>query len=380
MRVCILYDCLYPWTIGGAERWYRQIAEAHTAAGNEVTYLTLRQWDPGDEPNIPGVRVVAVGPRMALYVRGRRRILPALVFGMGVFWHLLRLGRRFDLVHGASFPFFSLLAAGMARPFGGYRIAIDWHEVWSRKYWRHYLGRMGDIGWCVQWLCAQMPQTAFSFSRLHEGRAEAMGLANVTLLEGEYDGGPVLLLDAAAPACVLFAGRMIPEKRVPLLVDALALLMRDDPHLHAELIGRGPQLDDVRRRIKIHGLEERIVLSGFVDPDYLEERQRQAAVIVQPSEREGYGMIVVEAAARGVPVVLIAGDDNAAVELINEGENGFVAPAATPESLAGAIALALANNLELRQKVRSWYDANRQRLSFEHSFKKIMARLSGVGQ
>src|SRR5262245_14907411 len=47
VRVCIVYDCLYPYTIGGAERWYRSLAERLAATGAEVTYLTLRQWEPG---------------------------------------------------------------------------------------------------------------------------------------------------------------------------------------------------------------------------------------------------------------------------------------------------------------------------------------------
>ena len=59
MQVCIVYDCLYPFTIGGAERWYRNVAEALASRGHDVTILTLRQWEPGDEPNIAGVDVAA---------------------------------------------------------------------------------------------------------------------------------------------------------------------------------------------------------------------------------------------------------------------------------------------------------------------------------
>src|SRR6202035_5701654 len=92
MRVCLVYDCLYPFTVGGAERWYRNLAERLAADGHKVTYLTLRQWDRGATPELDGVRVVAVGPRMALYTDDRRRILPPLVFGLGVLWHLLRHG------------------------------------------------------------------------------------------------------------------------------------------------------------------------------------------------------------------------------------------------------------------------------------------------
>src|SRR5690606_18453931 len=92
MRVAIIYDCLFPWTIGGAERWYRNLAEKLAEAGHKVTYLTLRQWDERDTPRLRGVNVVAVGPRLNLYSGGKRRIWPALRFGLGVFVHLLRHG------------------------------------------------------------------------------------------------------------------------------------------------------------------------------------------------------------------------------------------------------------------------------------------------
>lgn len=375
MRICLVYDCLYPWTIGGAERWYRQMAEAHASTGHAVTYLTMRQWDPGDAPALPGIEVVAVGPRMALYADGRRRIAPPIRFGLGVFWHLLRHGRRYDVVHTASFPFFSLLAAGLVRPLHGFRIAVDWHEVWTRAYWGHYLGKLGAVGWAIQRLCARVPQIGFSFSRLHKARAEALGVRAVTLLEGEYAGGAIAAQPPSTPPFVLYTGRMIPEKRVPLLVDALALLMRDDPVLRAELIGRGPELDAVRQRVALHGLADRIELPGFVDTPYLADRQSTAAVLVQPSEREGYGMVVVESAARGVPVVVIAGEDNAAVELVEDGENGFVATRAEAAELAGAIRKAIASGDALRSRTRQWFAMNHSRLSFGASFQRILERL-----
>src|SRR5207249_10286341 len=98
MRICVVYDCLFPYTVGGGERWYRNLAERLAAEGHQVTYLTLRQWARGELPDAgPGVEVVAAGPRMRLYTGdGRRRILPPLVFGAGVLWHMLRRGRRYE--------------------------------------------------------------------------------------------------------------------------------------------------------------------------------------------------------------------------------------------------------------------------------------------
>ena len=63
----------------------------------------------------------------------------------------------------------------------------------------------------------------------------------------------------------------------------------------------------------------------------------RAMCMVLPSRREGYGLVVIEAAARGTPSVVVEGPDNAAVELIEEGVNGVVAASASAEDLAAAI-------------------------------------------
>ena len=152
MRICLVYDCLFPYTVGGAERWYRRLGERLAADGHDVTYLTLRQWKRGESADVAGVNVRAVGPRMGLYAGpGQRRILPPLVFGFGVLWHLARHGRRYEVVHTCSFPYFSLLAIALLAPVHGYRVVVDWFEVWSRSYWRSYLGRWGgDVGLLIQ--------------------------------------------------------------------------------------------------------------------------------------------------------------------------------------------------------------------------------------
>jgi glycosyltransferase involved in cell wall biosynthesis len=375
VRVCIVYDCLYPFTIGGAERWYRNLAERLASSGHEVTFLTRRQWDRGDEPAVPGVRVVAVSPRMDLYAGGRRRILPPLLFGLGVLTHLIRRGRRYDIVHTASFPYFSLLAAGATQRRGGFRLLVDWHEVWTREYWREYLGRPGGrFGWRIQHACLRVPQRAFCFSRLHERRLRELGVnGELTRLEGQYKGPDGTAEPRPARTVAVFAGRHIPEKRVPALVPALAEARREIPSLHGEIYGDGPERPQVLRAIAEAGLEADVVAPGFVDAPQLEEAVASALCLVLPSRREGYGLVVIEAAARGVPVVVVEGPDNAAVELVEEGVNGAIAGSARPPDLAAAIVRVNQGGAELRESSLRWFRVNADRLSFEHSFDRVLA-------
>jgi glycosyltransferase involved in cell wall biosynthesis len=372
VRVCLVYDCLFPHTVGGAERWYRGVAERLAAEGHEVTYLTLRQWDRGASAGVPAVDVITAGPRLALYTRsGRRRIGPPLVFGLGVFLHLARHGRRYDVVHTASFPYFSLLAAGFLRRRGGFRLVVDWHELWTRAYWRDYLGRAGGwVGWRVQRACVRIPQRAFCFSRLHAGRLRAEGLrGEVTVLEGEYAGAEPQVEGYVDPGPVVFAGRHIPEKRVPALIPALARL----PDLRAEIYGDGPEREQVLALIRSHDLEGRVSAPGFVPHERVDAALRSALCLVLPSRREGYGLVVVEACAAGAPAVVVADPDNAAVELIEEGVNGFVAPSASPEDLAAAIVRVREGGAALRASTAAWYRANARRLSMDESLERVAA-------
>ena len=382
MRICLVYDCLFPYTVGGAERWYRNLGERLAAEGHDVTYLTLRQWPRGERAEVAGVDVVAVGPRMALYVNERRRIFPPLVFGLGVLAHLLRRGRRYDVVHTASFPYFSLLAAGLLRRVSRYRLVVDWHEVWSREYWREYLGVAGWVGVAVQRLCARLDQRAFCFSNLHAERLREEGLrSQVQVLRGEYSGPLHAAEPRAAQPLVVFAGRHIPEKRAPAVVPAVRLAARTIPGLRGVIFGDGPERERVLKAIADPHQSEAeapIEAPGFVPPETVDDTLADAVCMLLPSRREGYGMIVVEAASLGVPSIVVREPDNAAVELISEGENGTVTDSAAPHQLADAIVRIHEAGPHLRATTAAWYDRNAQRLSLVSSLDIVITAYGTV--
>ncbi|HTA11920.1 MAG TPA: glycosyltransferase [Solirubrobacteraceae bacterium] len=392
MRVCIVYDCLFPYTIGGGERWYRDLAERLAREGHDVTYLTLRQWERHERAQVAGVRVVSVGPRMALYTPdGRRRILPPLVFGAGVLAHLLRHGRRYQVLDTSAFPYFSLLAAALARPLGGFELVVDWFEVWSDSYWREYLGPVGGaIGAFVQRLCARVPQRAFCISELHAERLREEGLkGQVTVLRGLYAGAgaardgelpavPAARVTDTADArpdepLVLFAGRLIPEKHVTLAVAAIALAAKRIDGLHGMICGDGPERALLDAAIAEHGVGEIVSAPGFVDGERLAADMDRAMCMLLTSRREGYGLVVVEAAAHGTPSVVVAGEDNAATELIVEGVNGTVAPSADPPAVAEAIERVHQGGRALRESTARWFAENAERLSLESSLQTVLA-------
>ncbi|MDF2751802.1 MAG: glycosyl transferase group 1 [Gaiellaceae bacterium] len=374
MHICLIYDCLYPYTVGGGERWYRALAERLAREGHEVTYLTLRQWDEDDEPAIPGVRVVAVGPRLDLYVGGRRRIGPALRFGGGVLRHLLRRRDRYDVVHCASTPFFSLLAAGLARRRGRYRLLVDWIEVWTLAYWREYLGRAkGTVAWAIQRLASRFGERAFCFSQLHARRLRDEGFGGPIEVVGVYTGPLDPPEPGRAEPLIVFAGRHIPEKGVLALPPAFALAREAAPELRAEILGDGPLREEVRRLVGESGLSGSVDVPGFVCEERLRDSLRRALCLVLPSTREGYGLVVVEAASLATPSVVVASEDNAALEVVEDGRNGVVAPSPEPGDLAAAILRVHELGSALRESTADWFIRNARALSLEASLERVVA-------
>lgn len=112
---------------------------------------------------------------------------------------------------------------------------------------------------------------------------------------------------ASPPASrlLLYVGRFDPYKNVPLLVRAFADLRRSAfPDLRLRIIGppdpRYPEAHDLARELEVHGA---IDWCGYVDVEELARAYREAAVLVQPSRYEGFGLPVLEAMAAGTPVV-----------------------------------------------------------------------------
>lgn len=376
MRVCLVYDCLYPYTVGGAERWYGNLASELVQAGHEVTYLTRRQWPPDEHPDVSGVHVVAVSREDELYVGDRRRIGPPLRFGWGVLGHLARNRHRYDAIHLCAFPYFSLLAARAALVRTRIPIGVDWFEVWSREYWRTYLGGAGGLaGELIQRLCVVLTPRAFAFSELHRGRLIDEGLRGPSVRLGGLYTGPLepRARTATGTPTVVFAGRHIPEKQAELLPAAIRAARALVPGLEGLILGDGPRRNAVLGAIEAEDAADFVRAPGFVSPGDVEDALATATCNVLPSSREGYGMVVIEAAALGTPTVALAASDNAAVELIEEGVNGFVA--ADVADLPRAIAAAHDAGEELRRSTAAWFAERAPDLSAAESARTIIETL-----
>ena len=360
-RIAVVYDCLFPYTVGGGERWYRRLAEGLLAAQAEITYLTRCQWD--EPPDIPGVRVIAVSGRSELYDdQGRRRLLPTLRFGAGLWWWLLRHRREFDTIEVASFPFWSVLAVRAAGAGTNVRVVVDWFEIWSASYWRSYAGTLiGAIGYGIQRCCLMLSPTVIVLSESNARRLRGLGRSRApVVLAGLFPPSPErgdteVDTTVALSPYVLFVGRHIRDKGVDLLPATFVLALALWPGLRFVIAGDGPLRSWVAKDCRDRGIEQVVDLPGFVSDEKLAQLIAGAACVVVPSRREGYGFMPVDSMAKGTPVVTTGFEENLAVDNIDPGRNGFVVTPPTPEGIAEAIVAVLAAGPRLRDTTLEWY-------------------------
>jgi glycosyltransferase involved in cell wall biosynthesis len=234
---------------------------------------------------------------------------------------------------------------------------------------------VGTAGWIVQGACIRIPHQAFCMSRMHAAR----------LLREGYRGTPVVLPGLYAgrreptpsgsvdPSLVVYAGRHVREKRLDALVQGFASALRERPDLRLEIYGDGPERPRIEALVRRLGLEASVRVLGAQPEEEVASALARAACLATASEREGYGLIVVEAAARGTPSIVVAGPENAALELVEEGVNGAVAASARAEDIASAILRVLDAGPALRASTAAWFAANAERLRLERSLEAVCA-------
>ena len=132
---------------------------------------------------------------------------------------------------------------------------------------------------------------------------------------------------------IVAAGRLVETKGFDILIDAADNLRRRGLQLELAIHGEGPLRDVLSRQVEELGLAGIVSLPGHADTPRMFEG---ASLCVVPSRREGFGNVVVEAMAAGVPVLAAACPGPAA--LIEHGRNGFLVEPGSAAALADALA------------------------------------------
>jgi len=144
------------------------------------------------------------------------------------------------------------------------------------------------------------------------------------------DPGEIVVND---PPQVVFAGRFMPQKNPLQIVESLAEVV--DLPWQCVMMGDGPLRPAVEEVIVRHGLQDRFSLPGWVTPQEVIDCYRQSDIFFMPSLSEGLPVVGVQSMSMGLALVLGAAGGN--VELITEGENGFLCDPHDREAFSAAL-------------------------------------------
>jgi glycosyltransferase involved in cell wall biosynthesis len=180
-----------------------------------------------------------------------------------------------------------------------------------------------------------------------------------------------------APLQILSVGAVLPRKGYHLLVEALAPLKHIDWRLTiAGALDRHPDaVATLQKAIQANGLEDRVTLAGKVVPATLERYYESADLFVSASLFEGYGMVLAEAMARGLPMVIAAG--GAAAETAGESAALHV-EAGNVMALTTALERALTDK-KLRDRLAdAAWEAGRTLPTWHETARRIAAVILGL--
>jgi glycosyltransferase involved in cell wall biosynthesis len=329
MNLC-LYTATFLPTIGGAELVLHELASALTGQGHRVTVLA------------PFVRRADNHLEATYYLRRYQRpsskrfgVRQILLYLLHEYWR-----RPFDVLHchGAYPPayvgmtFRRLLKVPMVvRPHGSDVLPGEFIRANSRLEQR--LRRALAAADLV------IAQSAFL---KREIRALGVADAKIRLIPNGVRVAEFQSVRSAMPfpfPYVLAVGSFSYKKGFDVLLRAFTSVAAEDRSVHLMLAGAGKELFPYSAFVRDHHLQDRVHFVGIVQGIDKAQLFQHCLFFVCPSRREPFATVNLEALAAGKPIVATAVGGN--VEVVVEGENGFLVPPDNPEALAARMLMLL---------------------------------------
>ncbi len=298
--------------IGGTPTVVRELAIRLHGRGHSVAVACLGRRGPvAEQIAEAGVEVTALG------ALGR--------WDFRVFSRLLTLLRTREFDSVLSFLIHANALAAVACSITGTRLfqSIQTTQAWPRWHW------------ALQRLIAPLARRILVPSQsVADVARQRSGIAGeqIAVIPNGVDMAQFCFSEAAAsvPCHVGFLGRLDSVKRIGDLIDAAVILKSE---IHVDIFGDGPERAKLERQIIRLGLSDRVILHGAAarPQDALE----CMSILVLPSEAEGFGLVLIEAMAAGIPVV--ATNAPGIRDVVVHDRTGLLVPIADPPAIARAI-------------------------------------------
>ena len=172
---------------------------------------------------------------------------------------------------------------------------------------------------------------------------------------------------------ILFVGSLRPVKGVIYLIEAMNIIRQDIPEVRLLIVGDGEDKKKLTEFVEKSDLKKYVHFAGKIENEKIPAYMAKSDVFVLPSLSEGFGIVVIEAMASGLPI--IATNVGGLPDIIKDGENGFLIQPKRPEEIAKKINIIFKND-KLREKIRK----NNKEKSKKYSWNIIAKDLEDIYQ
>lgn len=331
---------------GGAEQYMHEIASRWVSSGAQVTWLTAAVPGRPAHERLDGIHILRAGGTLSVYARTALRGWRA----RGLFDAVV------DCQNGT--PFFSPLFAGRRMP-----VVQVVHHVHQDQFATHFPAPVAALGrWlegpAMRRVYRDRPIAAVSPSTRHELRTR-LGVRGPVFVvpNGTVDLPPKRTERAAEPTIALVS-RLVPHKRIDLLLGHLGAVAEATPGLRVEIVGDGPDRARLQSLADELGMQGTVTFHGRVSDEVRDELLSRAWLTTSTSQAEGWGCSVLEAAAWGVPCLALRVPG--VRDSVLDGETGWLVD--EPGRLGAALTDALSRLAdpvradEIAETCRAWAD------------------------
>jgi glycosyltransferase involved in cell wall biosynthesis len=293
---------------GGSERYVEHVARGLVRRGYLVTVCCSAYAGAPAEQTVDGVRFRRRGNDLTVYFY-------ALLF-------LLRTPADLVVDVQNGLPFLSRLVVRCP-------VLVLVHHL-HREQWRIVFGPVvGRVGWWIEsWLAPRVYRRCRYVTVSGSTRSGLVGLgvdaSRLTVVRNGLEPVPPGVGSRDPQPLLVAVSRLAPHKRLEHAIEAVARLAVRWPGLRLELVGQGPWLRPLREHAERLGVADRVVFRGRIDEGAKHAALDRAWVHLCPSVREGWGIVVMEAAAHGVPTVAYRSAGGVA-ESVRDGVTGLLA-------------------------------------------------------
>lgn len=359
-RVLMLSWEYPPVVVGGLGRHVHALATSLATIGHEVTVVTRHAPGSPLEELREGVRIVRAPQDPPLFTLSTPTLLAwTMAFNHTLTRAALRAAEsyEFDVIHAHDWlvthtavtmaehldlPLVATIHATEAGRHQGWLPEDLNRSIHSVEFWLgHRASRVLVCSEYMKWEVTRLLE-------LNESKVEVIpnGVDSKVWKATAAAVKKARALYAEKGPLVGFAGRLVYEKGVQDLVEAVPKLRADHPGLKVVIAGDGPYREELQDACRKHRVTDTVDFTGFLSERELPAMLAATNATVVPSLYEPFGMVALEAASAGAPLAVSA--TGGLAEIVQPGVTGVTFPHSDPAALADAVGALLAEPIRAK--------------------------------